>query len=265
MSGLESIKVLVVRPKHQLMGLCHAIRGAGGVPIALPLLDIVGPADTNSAQEKLKIGRHAGLWIFTSPNAVMWSATLSPPTSDRPWPRLLAAVGRGTANALREYVNASNILVPTADGAEALLTLPQLQNVAGRTVLIVRGERPLPLLEDRLRTLGAIVLAAEVYRRMPRPANPDEVAKLIATADAAIVTSGESLRMLRRVTPASTLSKLLGLPLVVPSMRVVKIAMEMGFRHQPLLPDRVSDDEFVRALLRWSGRSLTNDANNERR
>lgn len=254
--NLESVTVLVIRPEHQVARLCHAIRGAGGNPIALPLMDIVQPADPDAVTTKLKGARKAGLWIFTSPNAVRWALTLSPPAPGRPWPRHLAAVGQGTANMLLKSVGNCDVLAPSSDGAESLLALPQLQDVTGHTILIVRGERPLPLLEDRLQTLGAVVLTAEVYRRRPLPVNPHEVAALITRANAAIVTSGESLRLLRDVTPAPSLPKLRTLQLVVPSMRVVKLAMEMGFLHQPLLPARVRDDEFVRALERWSRRSL---------
>lgn len=254
--NLESVTVLVIRPEHQVAHLCQVIRDAGGIPIALPLMDIVQPANSNAVTAKLEEARKAGLWIFTSPNAVRWALALSPPAPGRPWPRHLAAVGQGTADVLRKSVGACDVLIPSSDGTESLLALPQLQEVSGHTILIVRGERPLPLLEDRLQTLGAIVLTAEVYRRRPRPVNPLEVATLLTRADAAIVTSGESLHLLRDVTPAASLPKLLALQLVVPSVRVVKLAMEMGFLHQPLLPTRVRDDEFVRALERWSRRSL---------
>lgn len=257
MRGLESVKILVVRPGHRLAKLCCLIGKEGGIPMPLPLLDITGPIDASAARVALERARHAGLWIFTSPNAVTWSSTISPPTPDLPWPHQLAAVGQGTADALQKLTGSRNILVPPADGAKALLSMPQLQDVKERTILIVRGERPLPFLENRLRALDAIVLTAEVYRRKVRPVNPDEVASLIIQADAAIVTSGESLRALRRATPTASVSKLLTLQLVVPSMRVVKVAMEeMGFRLHPLVPDRVSDDEFVQALLRWNGHPL---------
>lgn len=256
MKGLASIKVLVVRPSHQSENLCRMIGREGGIAASLPLVDIAGPVDPNAAKGALVAARHAEIWIFTSPNAVTWSSTISPPTRDLPWPRQLAAVGQGTADAIQKLSGAYDILVPPKDGAKALLSLPQLQDTAGRTMLIARGAQPLPLLESCLRARGAIIWTAEVYRRKVRPVDPDEVANLVAQSDIAIITSSESLRLLRQAMPAALMSKLLALQLVVPSMRVVKVALGMGFRRQPLVPDRVSDDEFIQALLHWNRQSL---------
>lgn len=249
MSSLRQLKILVTRPRSQAKGLCSAIVDAGGVALPLHLVTIEGPTDNSNLRATLARARDAESWIFTSPNAVAWALRLAPPTATHPWPVRLAATGCGTARALRACAPRSEILLPETDGAAGLLALPAFQNVAGHRLAIIRGMRPLALLENRLRELGAELITAEVYRRRALHPNSEHVAMLIDQADAAIVTSGESLRLLWNLTPISSRRKLQRLQLVVPSLRVVQIAREMGFRHQPLVPYRVSDDEFVKALL----------------
>lgn len=247
---LTGLGVLVTRPAHQSEGLCRAIEAAGGQAQRLPLLSIEGPADPAAATARLRDGCAANAWVFTSPNAVSWAARLHPPGSAPDWPGVLAAVGHGTAAALTA-LGCDTVLVPPRDGANGLLSLPLLHSGSEKRLLIVRGERPLTLLADGLRARGIDFDTVEVYRRRPLGYPPPTITQMLRAVDAVIVSSGESLRQLHSLTPATERSRLLDLQLAVPSTRVLEIAGKLGFHHTPLIPDRVGDEGFTQALVRW--------------
>ena len=146
----------------------------------------------------------------------------------------------------------AGVLAPVrGDGSEGLLAAPELQAAAGRRVLIVSGENTLAGLAEGLRARGAAVEALAVYRRVPEPADPAQVAQRIRAAQAAVVTSGESLERLCAVAPADSRERLLELQLAVPSRRVAALARQLGFQRPPLVPARVADAEFVALLQDW--------------
>lgn len=247
---LAGLGVLVTRPAHQAEGLCRAIEAAGGHAQRLPLLSLEGPADPAAATALLSDGCAADAWIFTSPNAVSWAARLHPPDGIPDWPGVLAAAGWGTARALFA-LGRNEIQVPPQDGAAGLLQLPLLRNIDGRRLLIVCGERPLSLLAEGLRARGVEPDIVEVYRRLPLLHSRHQVMQALSAVAAVIVSSGESLRQLHGLTPPDARSRLFDLQLAVPSARVLELARQLGFRRTPLVPERVGDEGFAQALIRW--------------
>lgn len=78
---------------------------------------------------------------------------------DRKWPRLpdYFAIGRTTALALHT-VSGQKILYPQdREISEVLLQLPELQNIAGKRALILRGNGGRELIGDTLTARGAEV------------------------------------------------------------------------------------------------------------
>lgn len=253
MSALQGLHVLVTRPAHQADALCRLLETAGAVALRLPLLEIQPPYDPAAAHDRLAHAADFDWLIFTSANAVRGAApwlTLPPPT---PYPRL-ACIGFATAAALKA-AGCDPALVP-AEGStsEDLLATPAMRDVKGRSVLLVRGEGGRETLPATLAARGAQVETAAVYRRVPVHPAADDVAALLRRADAAIVTSGETLTQLVRVTPACARERLLALQLVVPSARVVQTAIELGFGSRPLAPASVSDSDFVDLVVAWARR-----------
>lgn len=241
--SLHGCRVLVARPAAQARTLCTMIEAAGGRARSLPLLEIAEVADPAAAAARLAAARGADRWIFSSTNAVRHAAALQPP----PWPAA-AAVGEATAAAL-EALGLRAVLRPEAgDGAAALLAHPALADVAGQRIALIAGEQPLPDLERCLRARGAVVDSIAVYRRLPVAHAPQAVAEAIADSDIAIVPSAEALRQLARLTPPEARAALLALRLALPSPRVVETARELGFRHTPLMPQRVSDAAYLDLL-----------------
>ncbi|SPX20398.1 uroporphyrinogen III synthase [Escherichia coli] len=83
---------------------------------------------------------------------------------DRKWPRLpdYFAIGRTTALALHT-VSGQKILYPQdREISEVLLQLPELQNIAGKRALILRGNGGRELIGDTLTARGAEVTFVNV-------------------------------------------------------------------------------------------------------
>jgi uroporphyrinogen-III synthase len=167
---------------------------------------------------------------------------------------LVGAVGRATAAAL----HAAGIppqLVPAAGfDSESLLALPELTGVAGKRVLIVRGEGGRALLGETLAVRGAEVHFAEVYRRsIPAVEIGPQLSLWRAEVGFVTATSDEVLNNLMQIVGDAGRDWLLETPLVVISERGAAGAMQLGFR-TVAVAEEASDAGIVDALCRlaWS-------------
>ncbi len=240
--SLRKLRVLVTRPAHQADNLCRLIESRGGKAVRLPLLSIVPVPQASVPRRLLEGARDWDWWIFTSVNAVQHARNLGVET----WPANLAAVGPATAAALES----SGLAVATPLGAyssEGLLELPQFNQVQGSRILIVTGEDGLAVLAPALRERGAQVGMAEVYRRVALPYDGEHIGQALRAIDAIVITSGQALEHLLRLTPEPMLKVLLQKQLVVPGPRMVEKASELGFRAM-IAPEKMSDAGIVQAL-----------------
>lgn len=242
---LAGLTVLVTRPAGQADALCQLLETRGARVQQLPLLAIEPARAAPALQQRLQAHRGDDAWIFTSRNAVRHARRLDAGA----WPARLYAVGAATAAALEE-LGCSALIPPDTYSGEGLLEHRSLQQVAGQRFLVVTGADGLGHIVDGLRSRGATVEVAEVYRRVAVAHAPAQLEAALRPAQAILVTSGEALAQLWRLTPAPLRAELLGKRLAVPSARVVEKALALGFE-PPLLPEQVSDAAFVRCLEHW--------------
>lgn len=235
MSGtLQGLRILVTRPAQQAEKLCRLIESEGGVALRLPLLTIEPTAYPVVARERLAAGHDA--WIFTSTNAVRHAQ----PLIAGPWAQRIAALGPATAAAVAGLGHGT-ALTGLGTASNAVLDLAEFQDVRGARILLVTGEHGLDVLERELAARGAQVERAEVYRRVPLPYPPEAVAGALRKCDVVVITSGESLSHLVRITPEESRKLLLKKMLVVPSARVVEQARALGFTQPPREVTAMSD------------------------
>ena len=240
--SLRKLRVLVTRPAHQADNLCRMIEARGGKAMRLPLLSIVPAPQAGAVRRILDNAREWDWWIFTSVNAVQHARNLGVEI----WAANLAAVGAATAAAL-ENAGQSATTPLGAYSSEGLLELSQFQSVSGRRILIVTGEDGLAVLAPALRERGAQVELAEVYRRVALPYDGDRISETLRAIDVIVITSGQALDHLVRLTPAPMQKTLLQKQLVVPGPRMVEKASELGFRAL-IAPEKMSDAGIVQAL-----------------
>lgn len=162
----------------------------------------------------------------------------------------VAAVGGGTRRTL-QALGAREVLAPESGAdSEALLALPELHEVAGKRILIVRGEGGRELLADTLAARGARTEYLECYRRMLPHA---DMAPLIGAwdrggIDAVTVSSTASLDNLITLLGVPRLA---AKPLFVNHARVAERAREVGIPE--LIVAGSGDEETAEALVAYFG------------
>lgn len=227
---LAGCGIVVTRPAHQAGVLAELIRGDGGNPILFPVLEILEVADLQPLVEVIARLDTFDLAVFISPNAV--AKALNQITARRPWPAglLAAAVGKGSVKELRRF-GISEIISPQRNyDSEGLLELPQLQAVAGKRIVIFRGDGGRELLADTLTARGAKVEYVECYRRARPRADAAPLLRAWARGEvhAVTVTSSEGLRNLFEMLGKLGQSWLRRTLLLVPHQRIAEAARELG-------------------------------------
>ncbi len=191
---LAGVGVLVTRPAEQAQPLAAAIRRLGGVPTVFPGLEIeslTSVAGTSLPSRPADID----LLVFVSPTAVRCGVPLLIDQYGSVDQFRVAAVGPSTAAALKNYGWREIIAPSGAGGAAALTDSPQLNQVAGWSVLVVRGQGGSDTLESILKSRGARVSFLECYRRRRPHTEFSSVEALFRSGNigAWMATSGEIL------------------------------------------------------------------------
>lgn len=252
---LAGCAILVTRPAEQAEGLAAGILRSGGTPILFPTLAIMPPHDPKALSHSIARLRDFDLIIFVSPTAVerAWPFILE---RHGDWPEgfLIAAVGQGSVRALRGF-GIRQILAPEKEAdSEHLLAMPELQDVRGRRVLVVRGEGGRELLAETLRRRGAQVEYAECYRR----ARPDvDAAPLLRLwrqngIHAVTITSTEILANLVELLGAVGLELLRTTPVFVLHERIAESARALGIVTVITTPP--GEEGLIAGLTEWFAR-----------
>ncbi|MEN8179792.1 MAG: uroporphyrinogen-III synthase [Pseudomonadota bacterium] len=224
---LQRAGILVTRPAHQAAGLCSLIESHNGVALRFPALEILPPEDEGTPTSILR--EASGLMIFVSPNAVTYGLQLLGGKAFLA-KLTLGAVGKATAKALEEAGYGVDLLPSGQFDSEGLLALPELQQVAGEKIVVVRGVGGRALLGDRLRERGADLVYAEVYRRAcPDVAPSPLLDRWDMEVSLVTATSNDILANLKRILGPKGWPQLKQTPLLVISERMLEMAEKMGF------------------------------------
>lgn len=250
MSGaLAGLHVVVTRPAGQAAHLAEALVNLGARPVLYPVLAIFDVEDRQPVLDAAVRLDSIDLACFVSPNAV--EKALSVMLAIRSWPAQLraATVGKSSEMALARF-GITNIVAPRERfDSEALLELPELQDMAGKRVVIFRGDGGRELLGDTLRQRGAEVEYVTCYRRGRPDLDPAPLLKLWAESrlDAVTVTSSEGLRNLVDMVGKLGQTWLRKTPLFVPHPRIASLARALGCHEVNLTGP--GDDGLVAGLL----------------
>jgi len=249
-ASLSGISVLVTRPQGLGENLVQAIESRGGEAVLMPAISIEPVQPDTSELADLSTLPAGGLVIFASRNAVAWGARYLP----QPRPRV-AAIGPSTANALAELGLTPDIR-PAGFTTEDLLAQPELENLAGVRVFIIRGAGGRETLAEGLKARGARVRYLDVYRRVPAPIEPERRDEVLARWEAGGIhmvtaTSGEVFRNLCQILGPAGEALLRRTPLVTVSERVVQIAEQWGHDATRVLAEGPDDRSLAEAIARW--------------
>lgn len=252
---LTGRSIVVTRPTEQAASLCRAIREAGGEVVLFPVIAI-GPAPDDAALRAIAQRLDDfDLAFFVSPNAVHHALDSLLPR--RPWPAHLrvATVGKGSERELAHYGFTDVIAPQTGFDSEAVIALPEFAAgaVAGRRVVIFRGDGGRDLLADTLRQRGAEVEFVTCYRRSRPESDP---APLLARAtqkrlDALLLTSSEGVDNLAAMVGAAGMEVLKAVPVFAPHLRIASRARDAGFH--AVIETGAGDEGMLRALMSHFG------------
>lgn len=230
---LNGAHVLVTRPAHQAENLNRLVEERGGVAVRFPTLAIVAMDEACTIQNTLTyLDRYQWL-IFISANAVTMHDYYSVSDKIKRFKRVrVAAIGKATAQALTKAGLRIDLVPESGYNSEALLAMPQMQQMKGQRCLILRGEGGREELATILRSRGASVEYLDLYKRIIPGIDSSQVSRLLAQdkLDVITITSGEALQNLLIMLEEHHHGQLFEVPLVVVSSRIRQIAADMGFK-----------------------------------
>jgi uroporphyrinogen-III synthase len=246
--------VVITRPRQQAEPLARAVAALGRTPVLLPLLEISPLPEAGEDELRRVLAGLASyaLVAFVSPNAI--DAAFAHIAQ---WPEGvdIAVVGEGSRAALaRHGVPDGRVRIhcpndPAHSDSEHLLQALDLDRLAGRRVLVVRGEGGRELMPDALRGAGAQVQTVAAYRRAVPAPGPELAARLAGLLDGPndwIITSSEALRGLVSLVEPGLQDRLRQQRLIVPHARIHETACALGFTRLVLTG---SGDERLLAAL----------------
>ncbi len=253
-SAINHRHILVTRPLAQSQGLINLLSEAGAIPFCVPTLEIKPLDDLSSLIDAAKQLSQADIIIFTSTNAVRYAIPLL--KSHQPvWPPQVTTLAIGTAT--RESLLTQgwqNVVIPADSfNSEALLQLPELQQLHDQKIIIFCGLHPRPLLATTLRERQAHIQLAFCYERFC----PDvDIKPLLdqfkqGKVDVIISTSNESLCNLFTLFGEQHKAWLLKTPIVVISPAMAATLASLGYPQTPIVALNASDSGIMAALTLW--------------
>jgi uroporphyrinogen-III synthase len=195
---LEKKTILITRPRELAGQLEALIRDAGGKAVVFPTIEIIDPTDISVLDETIAHLDRYDWAIFVSPTAAIRALGRILPQLSVPATLKIAAVGKGSARELK-LRGVSEVLVPEGRfDSEALLALPEMQQVEGMHIVIFRGENGREFLAEELRRRGATVDYAACYQRVRPKVSAETLDSLTGDGQiqGVVATSSEGLNNL---------------------------------------------------------------------
>lgn len=157
-------KILVTRARAQASKLSNALQDLGAEVVECPTIKIAAPSDNYTVIDSAINNLRGFDWIiFTSANGVeKFFERLKLNNLDARALNKVAAIGSATADKLSSYGIIADV-VPKEFVAESLADSLK-EFVGGKKVLLARAEIAREVLPDTLKTFGAEVTVAPVYK-----------------------------------------------------------------------------------------------------
>ena len=265
--NLQGQVILNTRPAHQQADLTQMLQFDGARVLSFPLIAIE-PINTSAAPGSLAksvlspISRpisNYDILLFVSRNAVEGAFRFIE-TTDLRASTCFGVIGSATRTALAAALDDSHfdlagcLVAGEPYNSETLLQAQALQQVAGKRVLILRGQHGRNLLGDELARRGAEVEYAEVYRRVVPRHEVGIFNQLTATCfpTLVILTSDEGMQNLFKLVDASAAQALCRVPWLLISERMRESARKLGHNASVLIARNASDKGIRQTICEWA-------------
>jgi len=175
-SNLQDCRILLLREATDNQDLIEQIELQQGSTMQWTALEIVNHPDLNPTETEGLLNE-ADCCIFISKNAAKrvlpWIETIKQ--------KQLIAIGKGTEQCLLE-LGIKAVICPAKANTEALLDLPQLQQLKNKNLLVLKGSLGREKLQTELVKRGANVSHVDLYQRLSAKMTLNQ-AKQIITFD----------------------------------------------------------------------------------
>ncbi len=241
--------ILVTRPAQQSAELAQGICDAGGEALVFAALETQALSGESLAARIKRLHEFDGA-IFISPNAAHHGVAAVRAQRSFPGQLEIYALGPGTARELASQ-GVPDAIQPAGQDSEALLALPQLQDVAGKAFVIFRGAGGRALLAETLKTRGARVEYAECYRRVRPTADATPLLQRWSSGGihAVTITSAETLHNLAAMLGEEGADYLRTTPVFAPHEKIAAAAREAGIRQ--VIVTAGGDAGLLSGLMTW--------------
>lgn len=245
------MNVLITRPDERGQALVNLLNEQGIFAIHQPLFNL--EVGRELPQLPAMLARlNAGDYVFAvSKNAVDFSVKTLKETGFHFRNDLIYfAVGKNSANYFASHAEQAVRYPLISENSEGLLLLPEMQQLAGKNLLILRAERGREFLAEQAELKGATVHYLECYQRVLTE-NLSEKMSLAKRSgiDTIVATSSEILTILFEQTAEEDLAWLKDCRLVVTSERAVSLAKRLGVQ-KITLSDKADNASLLNTLLR---------------
>lgn len=240
----EAIPFLITRPAGKADKLLAALDDSGVGYLYQPL---IATAQVNVTPHDIQQLQQADAIVFVSVSAVsslqqqLDGAILTAP---------VFAVGQTTALALQRWLG-KDVQVPEDQRSEGLLQLPQLQQLTGKHIVVVRGNAGRELIKQGLTQRGAAVRYVQSYKRIALPLDGELLCQQwqLAGIRCIVATSNEILQQLFTLVPKAHHSWLTQRDYILVSPRMKDSALALGIAQQHIvLADNANDWALLSAI-----------------
>ena len=241
--------VVVTRPAPDHVNLLNALKQQDRPVIHSPAFRLVAQEPALSASERIELMARASALIAISPAAARRSLQVfgTKQLSD------CEIFAPGTASASAFVEQGLDVTAPEAYGtSEAILALPQLQNVRGMLIVIAAAPGGRSLLTETLENRGAEVIRVELYRRELLMPSADFLRFLNARSDCfqdfySMITSAMTFEVLQARLPKALADIWMTGRFVVSSGRLKAIVQSAG-SDRVIVAASAADADMLRAL-----------------
>lgn len=212
--------VLNTRPLGQHERLNQLLMFYGFQGLHLPLLEIAPLSDSPPLPDHTW-----DIVIFTSANAVQHCLSRY---KTIPKATQYLCIGAATSDTLRE-LGKTDSNYPDVPDSESMLAMPALQACESKHIALLSGLGGRDFLESGLRERGAKLSRYNVYERRIPSYSPEQVQSALEQCASIVITSGDSLKNLLKLTPPECQNLLRTRLLATISPRIQDIAFRLGF------------------------------------
>lgn len=243
--------VLITRPDEAGKNLAEMLNKSGIATIHLPLFSIAAGRELNELPNKLNNLKSGDYVVIVSKNVARYANPTLQNTGFR-WRSDLCyfAVGQSSAEYFASHSEQSVYYPFDEENSEGMLKLAAMQDLSGKSVLLLRGNGGRELFSEQVKARGAHLEVIECYQRTPISYDPDMQSSLCKRAGIStiVVTSVEILTALMDFIPKSEHNWLKTCQLITVSRRIANLATWYGWENIVIAP-RADNTTLLQTVL----------------